>query len=221
MKTPSNFFIRGCVLLLLLCLPVFVSASLKFESTTIEHEATTGELAYNAEFHFSNIGQEIVKILDLRTSCGCTVPSLEKSEYASGESGVIRATFTYGSRSGTQKKIITVETSEGPIPLTLLVNIPQKWKLAKRIVRWDPSSQTERQTNTIEFFHGLPCELLSVEINEERFDLQTRWNEDRSHLTLDIGVKEMSPSGVHRIEVVVENANGESMRIPFYINLID
>ena len=48
------------------------------------------------EFKFTNIGQGLLKIGNIKRTCGCTVFNLDKKEYASGEAGVIKVSYIAG-----------------------------------------------------------------------------------------------------------------------------
>ena len=197
-----------------------LSAQLEFETKEIRHEAEVGDKSYTAAFAFTNEGQSTVTIEDVRSSCGCTVPTLDKKTYAPGESGTIEAVFTYGGRSGPQYKRITVTTDEGTYELMLNVTIPVRWELDKRVLLWNGDNASETQTIAIDFHYGLPVELELVEINRTRFELETRWNRNGSRLTLAITPIEIEPAGIHRIEVHLKDAKGEGIRVPFYIRIV-
>ncbi len=47
----------------------------------------------SCEFKFSNTGAGTLKIDRIQSTCGCTVPELQKKEYAPGESGVVKVAF--------------------------------------------------------------------------------------------------------------------------------
>jgi len=52
------------------------------------------------EFKFKNTGQALLKIGKIRSTCGCTVPSLSKTEYKPGEEGVIKVKYSGQSSPG-------------------------------------------------------------------------------------------------------------------------
>jgi hypothetical protein len=117
----------------------WASAELVFESQQIELQAALTDEKAEAVFRFRNEGDESVTIKWVKSSCGCTVPELDKNEYAPGETGEIRALFTFGSRSGKQQKRITVETNEGSgkvYPLMVVTHIPQWGSLQPQLLRW-------------------------------------------------------------------------------------
>lgn len=66
------------------------------------------------EYNFTNTGNRNLYVLDVKTSCGCTVPSFDKDAIAPGENGVITATFDSKDRKGIQEKSIKVFTNTYP-----------------------------------------------------------------------------------------------------------
>lgn len=102
---------------------------LEFEEKDVQLEASLLDEGVEAVFRFVNSGEAPVRIERIRSSCGCTVPKLEKRLYQPGEAGEIRARFTFGGRSGEQRKVVRVYTDEKgvpPIRLSLGTHIP-KW----------------------------------------------------------------------------------------------
>lgn len=73
-------------------------------------------------FEFTNTGDEPLIIKDVRSSCGCTVPSKPKNPILPGKSDVI--TVKYNMNPGTIRKTITVESNainytEGTVALKI------------------------------------------------------------------------------------------------------
>lgn len=64
----------------------------------------------SVEFDFVNSSDRTIRITNIRASCGCTVPTLEKRTYAPGERGTIEAVFNSTGRPGQQTSTIAVET---------------------------------------------------------------------------------------------------------------
>ena len=73
------------------------------------------------EFRFQNTGGSLLTLQKkLESTCGCTVPMLDKTDYASGETGVIKVTFSAGSVAGPMQKQITVRSNDSQHALTRL-----------------------------------------------------------------------------------------------------
>jgi hypothetical protein len=129
-------FLSACFLC---CLPVLLSAGLVFETTEVNLEAGLLDEKVAAVFPFRNEGTQPVRIERTRSSCGCTVPMLAKKVYQPGESGEIRAEFTFGSRVGEQEKHIYVSTDESvqkPTRLTLRTDIPRWAEREPALLLW-------------------------------------------------------------------------------------
>jgi hypothetical protein len=70
----------------------------------------------SGEFKFKNVGDGILKINKINSTCGCTVPQLEKKEYAPGESGAIQVTYRSSSRQGPVTKHLYIESNDSKKP---------------------------------------------------------------------------------------------------------
>ena len=80
-----------------------------------------------AEFKFTNTGEGLLEIADIERCCG-VVTKLDKTEYAPGESGVLKAEYE-GSRPGLDRKILFVMSNDETKPriaLTLKAEVVAK-----------------------------------------------------------------------------------------------
>lgn len=64
----------------------------------------------------SNNGGDLLKILDVRASCGCTAAKPDKSELKPGESTDLVVSFNSKGRKGPQSKTVTVVTNDPDTP---------------------------------------------------------------------------------------------------------
>jgi type II secretory pathway pseudopilin PulG len=129
-----------------LAAPVYVSAALEFEQTRIEQQAKLLDDQSMAVFRFTNTGDQPIEILRVQSSCGCTVPELDKQQYAPGESGEIRALFTFGSRQGRQMKRVTLTTNDPArttYQLDFITHIPTWGQISPRMLRWSVGGEPE------------------------------------------------------------------------------
>ena len=80
----------------------------------------------NHSFVIANNGGDLLKINDVKASCGCTAASPDKKELKPGESTNIVVSFNSKGRKGPQTKTVTVTTNDPEKPqvtLTIKCNI--------------------------------------------------------------------------------------------------
>lgn len=67
-------------------------------------------------FTLQNIGTETLIIDTVQSTCGCSVPKMQKNEYAPGESGAIEVRFHAPSSKGTTKKQLYIISNDPSNP---------------------------------------------------------------------------------------------------------
>jgi len=110
------------------------SAQLTWERTRAEFHPEPAATKVVATYPFRNDTAATIEVLELHSSCGCTVPELEKRKYAPGESGVLTATFSIESREGLQQKQIIVQTDAGETMLELIAHLPVRLEMQPRML---------------------------------------------------------------------------------------
>jgi hypothetical protein len=83
-----------------------------FDQTFHDFSVISDTLPVSFDFVFYNQGNEVLKIGDVRASCGCTAAAPTKHEYLPGEEGSIHVTFKPKGRTGNQAKSIRVESND-------------------------------------------------------------------------------------------------------------
>ncbi|MCS7005645.1 MAG: DUF1573 domain-containing protein [Cytophagales bacterium] len=79
----------------------------------------------STDFVFRNTGKSPLKIIDVKTSCGCTASEWTKEEVPAGGSGIIKVTYDAGNRPGEIDKAISVRTDGEPeyVVLRIIGNV--------------------------------------------------------------------------------------------------
>jgi hypothetical protein len=79
----------------------------------------------NCEFTFKNTGKEPLILSDVKSSCGCTIPSWTKEPILPGKTGTIKVSYTKTSNIGIIGKQITVfsNANNGNIVLSIKGNV--------------------------------------------------------------------------------------------------
>jgi hypothetical protein len=100
-----------------------------FEQTTHDYGAVAPGSISPCKFKFKNKGAGVLKISDVTKTCGCTVPTLEKKEYAPGEEGTIDVVYSADRTSGPRVRHLYVLSNDPDNPrveLTIKASIAQK-----------------------------------------------------------------------------------------------
>jgi hypothetical protein len=102
---------------------------LVFEEPTHDF-GSVGPGSFNpCKFKFANKGLGVLKISDVTKTCGCTVFTLDKKEYAPGEQGVIDAGYNADKGTGIRTRHLYVMSNDPVNPrieLTIKATIAQK-----------------------------------------------------------------------------------------------
>ena len=127
--------------------PVNATAGPKLGFDAVRHDfgRVDDTVEYKYQFTFRNDGNEVLEILEIKPSCGCTTTELAKMIYAPGEEGAIELVF-HPKGYGPQTKTITVKSnSRGSERIILYINcnVTPFVQFEPRSVRFDevPSSE--------------------------------------------------------------------------------
>ena len=82
--------------------------SVKFFSDTLDFGKINPKSIHNGVFKFINNGTKDFKVDHIKSTCGCTVPELDKKEYKPGEAGEIKVRYTSSSSEGEVTKHLYV-----------------------------------------------------------------------------------------------------------------
>lgn len=101
------------------------------------------EVSHN--FILTNSGGDLLKIIAVRPSCGCTAALPDKSELEPGESTNLNVKFNSSGRFGKQKKVVKIETNDPGNPqavvtITGVVVLPNNEKAKFPVINF-PETQ--------------------------------------------------------------------------------
>jgi hypothetical protein len=148
-----------------------VSALCGFEWDTLDHqfEARPEETQVVAEFNFKNAGPESITIRSVHSGCPCLAAEADKTEYAPGESGRVKATFVFGDRVGRQEHFIEVVSTDdlrSRVVLRLRGDIPRVIDASPRAVNWERTEPPHPKRVRISVIQGFPVKKLTVESSD-------------------------------------------------------
>lgn len=227
---PKPFALKraAATIFSLLALPALACAQgLEWKQIAQRFETDFDDEIVTAVYAFTNTSEEAISIAETKASCGCTVPSLEKYDYAPGESGELTAVFTIGSRQGEQHKIINVHTeSEGGesafYELKLEVDIPVPVTLKPRVRFWTVSQEAETQTIDITLHEKKPMKITGLARKDpdlpEHFDYQVETVEPNYKYILHITPKDPSAKSREVFVLQTEDSDAQDLldKFPVY-----
>jgi hypothetical protein len=85
---------------------------IEFEKVTHDFGDVGPGTQHYCEFRFANTGDGVLKINEVTKVCGCTPFSLDKAEYAPGESGALRVGYLADIRYGNTKKQLFMQSND-------------------------------------------------------------------------------------------------------------
>lgn len=132
-------FRQFCTFGFFLLFSVFSYANLKFEQNVISANLPVKTANFEFSFKFKNEGKTPITIIDIQTSCGCTVAKSDKKTYLPNENGEIKGMFSVGDRKGVQNKTIVLLTNnlgQSQIQLDLDLKIAQTIESSSNIIFW-------------------------------------------------------------------------------------
>lgn len=97
--------------------------TVKFEEYGYDFgEVVDGDMVHHT-FKFTNTGDQNLVLIDVKGSCGCTVPEdWPKHPIAPGETGEIKVVFNSKNRVGNALKNVRVEANTDPTVTTLTIS---------------------------------------------------------------------------------------------------
>lgn len=175
----SRLFHLGLLCAALLC-AVSVRAEesaggLQWEQTKIDIETDGGAQPVNAVYRFRNAGDRPVNILSATASCGCTVPTLNKTTYAPGESGELPVTHRPKPGAGVHVFTINVQTDEGGSrahALTLQVTNNPRITVMPRVLNWAAGEERAPKQINVRMRPGEPLQLTGAQAEPDVVDLK-------------------------------------------------
>ncbi|MCC6285176.1 MAG: DUF1573 domain-containing protein [Phycisphaerales bacterium] len=148
-----------------------MQAGPKFSVERTEHDfgKILDEANVHTTFKFTNSGDATLVISQVKGSCSCTVPALEKTEYAPGESGEISVTFDPRNRRGVQQRTVTVLSNDPVSPsfnMNITANVRPAIDIDPPMARFGEVQRGETQTMMVDITGVAPnFDIVEVTVN--------------------------------------------------------
>ena len=166
-----------------------------------------GHVAHGAKSSFSfevtNLYEEDVHIADVRTSCGCTTPTITKNTLKSWEKGAILATLNTQSFSGQRSATITVVIDKpyyAEVQLLVTVNIHSDIEFVPGAVSFgnvDQGASAEKEL-TVTYYGRNTWQIRDVQSANQNLEVELGdpvRQPDRVSYRMVVRLKDSAPAG--------------------------
>ncbi len=154
--------------------------ALMFDQYAVNLGKVPASKIVQARFGFRNAGSNPVTITELKPSCGCLGPKIEKTQYAPGEEGEFYLRSDAATQeSGRQEYWVTVKY-EDPQPretkLLFKLDLPERRVTItpRALTFYQFSSQPTTQTFTVSDFRKRPLTVLKATCKSPYVDVQVK-----------------------------------------------
>lgn len=134
-----GWLVSSVVLTASACFAQESAPGLAWEQPVLDLQTEGGAEPLDTVFRFRNDSSNAVVIRSVNTSCGCTVGTPDKTQYAPGESGVLPVKHKPKPGPGVHTYRISVQTDEGggrEHILTLRVTNNPRLTVQPRVINW-------------------------------------------------------------------------------------
>jgi hypothetical protein len=194
-----------------------------FEQTTHDFGSVAPGSSNNCEFKFQNKGTGTLKITDVSKTCGCTVFTLDKKEYAPGEEGTLKVQFNADRSAGVKTRKLYVLSNDPNTPraeLTIVASVVQKVVYEpERLDYTLKGDKTGVAELTIRSVDEQPFAITKFEATADAVTANFDPNQKATKFVLQtkIAPQKMGTSNNGRIEITTTHPDYPSFTVPFSV----
>jgi hypothetical protein len=200
-----------------------------------EQEFDFGVVARGADtvhrFEAKNIYKEGVRLVSVRSSCGCTSASLEHPSLKTGEVGYVVATFNTRTFTGMHGATLTVEvewddngsTRRGETQLRVHGNIRGDVVFQPGAVRFENVDQGHQAEQLVRVTYAgrSDWKIKDVRGTSRAFEvelIETQRSTGRANYELVVRLKDTAPSGFFNDPLILVTNDDQNPRIPLHVS---
>ena len=182
-----------------------------------------------ASFAFTNVGGETVRVKDIKPSCGCLNPRLEKREYRPGERGEFHVRVMIPNEEPGPKEYTIDVLYEDPQPrtaqLVFKVVLPDQRVIVRpRVLGFQMLGETPlSQEIFVTDFRSQPLSVTAVECKSPFVTAQLgetqQDDEGNQHTRLTVTAAGKVPPGVHWADLIIrtDDATYATLQVPLQL----
>jgi Protein of unknown function (DUF1573) len=163
--------VNGAVTIFCVAVPFLITAvahaQCEWAQTVKSLDATVYETAVQAQFTFTDVGNNPVTVLQVKPSCGCTIYKLSKTILYPKETGQLDLVIQLGNQVGQFDKTVAVITDDGSgsdltTILTIKINLPSPLTISPAFVSWQRGKPATPQVVRITWRGKTPIHITSI-----------------------------------------------------------
>jgi len=227
---------RLTILALLVALAVANRASAEawVEKMFAEREHEFGTVARGADtihrFPVKNIYKQDIELVSVRSSCGCTAPSLENKRLKTGDVGYVVASFNTRTFTGVHSATLTVTVQwddngvrrRGEAQVRVHGNVRSDVVFQPGAVKFDNVQQGTKIEQQVRVSYAGRSDWRVTDVRGATEDIEVELTETERYsnrVTYDLVVrmKESAPAGYFREQLVLVTSDARNPRIPLHV----
>jgi hypothetical protein len=204
------------------------------EKMLTEQEHDFGTVARGADtvfkFPIKNIYKQDLKLVSVRSSCGCTTPTLENDTLKTGETGYVVATFNTRTFSGIHSATLTVQVAwddngvhrEGEAQVRVHGNIRTDIVFLPGEVKFDSVDQGSKAEQKVRVTYAGRSDWKITDVRGASDGLEVELTETQRYsgrvaYDLLVRVKDSAPAGYINEPLVLVTNDDQNPRIPIQV----
>ncbi len=178
-------------------------------------------------FVLHNEGDALLRIENIRSSCGCTVGHVSTHEIEPGGTAEITATYNLRGRQGRQRSNLTIETNDPRMPrtrLTMMGEAVRHMQVVPQRLFFDQVVMGQSATREVEI-QGLPgqdFEITDTAFSSDVFSLEGIQELAPHHYRLAVKVRPASQAGTRQdvLRVSTSHERFPVVHVPVHVNVV-
>jgi len=202
-----------------ICIGSTALSELKFETKQLQLKPEVGDLYEDYVFRFKNIGEKVLTVREVRSSCGCTRVELAKRVYQPGETGEIKGRFTFEGRTGYQHETIvlkTDETNSSLIKLSFHLEIPKVVEVKPVFLYWKLNGEGGLKTVSLRLTEEILSEVPSVKSVQDAFVTKIKTIREGMEYQLEVAPVDVTRSSMTPIKLSLPLSTGQTKEVMVY-----
>ncbi len=188
------------------------SGGLNFVSRNSFEKVNEGAETVEVTYEFSNSQDQPIRVVEVKTTCGCLQAKADKAVYQPGETGKIEAMFSLEGQRGKVVRGIIVRTDWQEDPEAILsaaIEIPATMIIEPKIVRWSPNDAHQPKIITVRAIGTEPLQITKIQSSREGVDVKLETVVKDNYYEIKITPQSWDAPVVGSVKIETESGKSE------------